>query len=74
MNDDRHEPQTPPPMDDKEFDAWWPFNDDDLDEFEREIEESISVDEILSDPNWEEKSDVSKKRSTAPGAANAQRD
>ena len=55
MNDDKHEPQTPPPMDDKEFDAWWPFNDDDLDEFEREIEESISVDEILSDPNWEEK-------------------
>lgn len=54
MNDDKHEPQTPPPMDDKEFDAWWPFNDDDLDAFEREIEESLEGYEILPDPNWEE--------------------
>ena len=55
MNGDKHEPQTPPPMDDKEFDAWWPFNDDDLDEFEREIEESLEGYEIIPDPNWEEK-------------------
>lgn len=55
MKDNQHEPQTPPPMDDKEFDAWWPFNDDNLDEFEREIEESLKDYEILPDPNWEEK-------------------
>ena len=55
MNDDKYEPKTPPPMDDKEFDAWWPFNDDDLDEFEREIEESLKDYEIVPDPNWEEK-------------------
>ena len=55
MNDDKHEPRTPPPMDDEEFDAWWPFSDDDLDEFEREIEESIRDYDILPDPNWEEK-------------------
>lgn len=55
MNDDKHKPQTPPPMDDKEFDAWWPFSDDDLDEFEREIEESLKGYDILPDPNWEEK-------------------
>lgn len=53
MNGDRDEGQTPPPMSDEEFDAWWPF-DDDLDEFEREIEESIQGCEILPDPNWEE--------------------
>ena len=55
MNDDKHEPQTPPPMDDEEFDAWWPFNDDDLDEFEREIEESLKDYKLLPDPNFEEK-------------------
>ena len=55
MNDDKYKPQTPPPMDDEEFDAWWPFSDDDLDEFEREIEESLKGYDILPDPNWEEK-------------------
>ncbi len=55
MNGDKHEPQTPPPMSDEEFDAWWPFDDSDLDEFEREIEESLKDYEILPDPNWEEK-------------------
>ena len=42
-------------MTDEEFDAWWPFNDDDLDEFEREIEESLKGYKILPDPNFEEK-------------------
>ncbi len=55
MNGDKHEPQTPPPMSDEEFDAWWPFDDSDLDEFEREIEASLKDYEILPDPNWEEK-------------------
>ena len=48
-------------MTDEEFDAWWPFNDDDLDEFEREIEESLKGYKILPDPNFEEK----KKRAEA---------
>ena len=56
MNSNKDENQTPPPMDDEEFDAWWSsFNDGDLDEFEREIEESLGDYEILPDPNWEEK-------------------
>ena len=54
MNGDKHEKQTPPPMSDEEFDAWWPFDENDLDEFEREIEESLKGYEILPDPNWEE--------------------
>ena len=55
MNGDKHKPQTPPPMSDEEFDAWWPFDDSDLDEFEREIEESLKDYKILPDPNWEGK-------------------
>ena len=38
------------------FTVWWSsLGYGDLDEFEREIEESISGYEILPDPNWEEK-------------------
>ena len=56
MNGDRNERQTPPPLNDAEFDAWWrSFGDNHLDEFEREIEESLKDYEILPDPNWEEK-------------------
>ena len=56
MNNDKDETRTPPPMDDEEFDVWWSsLGYGDLDEFEREIEESISGYEILPDPNWEEK-------------------
>ena len=55
MNGDKHKPQTPPPMSDEEFDAWWPFDDSDLDEFEREIEESLKDYDILPNPNWEAK-------------------
>ena len=56
MNGDRNERQTPPPLNDEEFDAWWrSFGDNHLDEFEREIEESLKDYEILPDPNWEEK-------------------
>ena len=54
MNGDRDERQTPSPMGGEELDAWRPF-DDDLDQFEREIEESLKDCEILPDPNWEEK-------------------
>lgn len=56
MNGDRNERQTPPPLTDEEFDAWWlSFDDNHLDEFERDIEESLKDYEVLSDPNWEEK-------------------
>lgn len=42
-------------MTDDEFAAWWPFDDDDLDEYEREIEESLKDYKILPDPGFEEK-------------------
>ena len=34
-------PRSAAPLTDEEFDAWWPFSDDDLDEYERELEESL---------------------------------
>ena len=56
MNDDKREIRKPPPMNDAEFDAWWrSFDDTDLDEFEREIEESIKDYEIPPDADREEK-------------------
>ena len=55
MNDDKPEIRKPPPLNDAEFDAWWrSFGDIHLDEFEREIEESLQDYEILPDPNWED--------------------
>lgn len=42
------------PLTDEEFDAWWPFNDDDLDEYEREIEESLHDYELVFQPHLEE--------------------
>ena len=74
MNGDRDERQTPPPMNDEEFAHWWrSFDDNDLDKFEREIEESLKDCEILPDPNWEEKSDVSRKWPDAPAPARTRR-
>ena len=29
------------PLTDAEFNAWWPFSDDDLDKYERDLEESL---------------------------------
>ena len=56
MSDDKREIRKPPPMDDEKFDGWWrSFDDNNLDEFERDIEESLEDYEILPDPNWEEK-------------------
>ena len=56
MNDDKREIRKPPPLNDEEFDAWWlSFDENHLDEFEREIEESLKDYEVLPDPNWEEK-------------------
>ena len=55
INNDKDKTRTPPPMDDEEFDAWRSsFGDVNLDEFEREIEKSISGYEILPDPDWDE--------------------
>ncbi|CAI8042307.1 hypothetical protein GBAR_LOCUS23511 [Geodia barretti] len=54
MSDEKMESRPPSSMTDEEFDAWWPFDDDDLDEFERDIEESLQGYDVLPDPNWEE--------------------
>lgn len=59
MSDDKREIRKPPPTDGEKFHEWWrSFDDNDLDEFEREIEESLKDYEILPDPNWEEKQRV----------------
>ena len=42
------------PLTDEEFDAWWPFSDDDLDEYEREIEESLRDYEWVPPPHLDE--------------------
>ena len=56
MSDDKREIRKPPPMDDEKFDHWWrSFDDNNLDEFEKDIEESLKDCEILPDPNGEEK-------------------
>jgi hypothetical protein len=62
MSDDKREIRKPPPMDNEKFDDWWrSLGDNDLDEFEQEIEASLKDYEILPDPNWEE------KKATYPG-------
>ena len=53
MNRDKYEPRTPPPLTDEEFDAWWPFSEADLDEYEQGIEKSLEGYEILPDPDWQ---------------------
>lgn len=74
MSDDKREIRKPPPTDGEKFHEWWrSFDDNDLDEFEREIEESLKDYEILPDPNWEEKSVSSRKWPAAPGAARTRR-
>ena len=48
------DPTADAPLTDEEFDAWWPFSDDDLDDFEREIEESLRADDWVPPPHLEE--------------------
>ncbi len=55
MSSEKDEKQSGPPKSDEEFDAWWPFDDGDLDEFEREIEESLQDYEPVPDPHHEVK-------------------
>ena len=43
------------PLTDEEFDTWWPFSDDDLDQYEREIEESLRDYEWVPPPHLDEK-------------------
>ena len=54
MSDKENEKKSPSSMTDEEFEAWWPFNDDDLDEYERAIEKSLEGYKFLPNPNWEE--------------------
>lgn len=41
-SENKIDPTSDAPLTDAEFDAWWPFGDDNLDEYEREIVESLS--------------------------------
>ena len=53
-NENKIDPTSDAPLTDEEFDAWWPFNDDDLDEYEREIEESLRDYEWVPPPHLDE--------------------
>ena len=53
-SENKIDPASDAPLTDAEFDAWWPFSDDDLDEYEREIEESLRVDDWVPPPHLEE--------------------
>ena len=74
MSSEQDEKQSGHPMSDEELDAWWPFDDDDLDEFEREIEESLQDYEPVPDPHLEVKKiraqEMARRtlRQKAPGA------
>ena len=53
-NENKIDPTSDAPLTDEEFDAWWPFNDDDLDEYEREIEESFRDHGLVFPPHLDE--------------------
>ena len=53
-SENKFDPASDAPLTDEEFNAWWPFSDDDLDEYEREIEESLRVDDWVPPPHLEE--------------------
>ena len=50
------------PLTDEEFDAWWPFSDDDLDEHERELEESLRDYEWVPPPHLDEERRLARMR------------
>ena len=50
------------PLTDEEFDAWWPFSDDDLDEYERELEESLRDYEWVPPPHLDEERRLARMR------------
>ena len=53
-SENKIDPTSDAPLTDEEFDAWWPFSDDDLDDYEREIEEALRVDDWVPPPHMEE--------------------
>ncbi len=53
-SENKIDPTSDAPLTDEEFDAWWPFSDDDLDDYEREIEEALRVDDWVPPPHLEE--------------------
>ena len=53
-SENKIDPTSDAPLTDEEFDAWWPFSDDDLDDYEREIEESLRDYEWIPPPHLEE--------------------
>ena len=53
-SENKIDPTSDAPLTDEEFDAWWPFSGDDLDDYEREIEESLRVDDWVLPPHLEE--------------------
>ncbi len=50
------------PLTDEEFDAWWPFSDDDLDEYERELEESLRHYEWVPPPHLDQERRLARMR------------
>ena len=58
-NENKIDPTSDAPLTDEEFDAWWPFSDDDLDEYEREIEEAFRDYELVFPPHLDEERQTS---------------
>ena len=56
------DPTSDTPLADAEFDAWWPFSDDDLADYEREIVESLRDYEWVPPPHLEEERRQSRMR------------
>ena len=56
-SENKIDPTSDAPLTDEEFDAWWPFSDDDLDDYEREIEESLRVDDWVPHLIWKRNAD-----------------
>ena len=53
-NENKIDPTSDAPLTDEEFDAWWPFSDDDLDEYERGIVEAFRDHELVFPPHLDE--------------------
>lgn len=51
----KNDGQRETPLSDEEFDAWWPFRDDALDDVEREIEEDLGNLDWCPEPHLDDK-------------------
>ena len=58
-NENKIDPTSDAPLTDEEFDAWWPFSDDDLDEYERGIVEAFRDHELVFPPHLDEERQAS---------------